>query len=449
MDSPLPTLPELVKLSEPDPRLPTSQVTTPTLGETITSLGETSIDSEGLSSLVQEAATFPGNQTTFVNIDSEIASRHVSMSEELDAHIFNRRLLIRLYDTDHPSPESCSELKDVLWQTERHYLSFASGDDLKKLSHIRVLDHFLAGSVARRAVLAMADQARKPKSETTETKQRFDAMRATWSEPRFQSLDEYMNHQGGISEQILTGTVDINEPAQPVSGKPNTHIQIHANIHQRLPLPSDYRLYNARDHHIQVLRDMQSRTAKELVDISMQFRTLDLEDSHDGQDLRDQQTSSAQRLMVINSMISALEVSPAEQLTTPPTVRPTNPAENVQSLPRTTIRAPVTARRRGVFQNVNWQDVRPFHPTAPQQVTTSSELDVQQHIDSIVQAQALALPRTHHQKRRPQQTPLPQRQPQHSAGVGSATAREPGVSSRGFVGMFCSNPILNVSSIKE
>ena len=221
MDDPPATLRELVELSEADPCQPTIQVSIPMSGGTIPSLGKDSPDSEVLSSLVQEAATFPGNQTSFVNIDSGTNNRHVSISEELAAHIYNRRLLIRLYDGNYPNPESSSELKDVQWRTERYYLSFAGGDDLKKLSHIRVLDHFLAGSVARHAVRSAADRLRKAKMELAKTEQRVDAIRATWPEPRFQNLDDYMSHQHDLSEQIWKGTVDINQPEQPVSTGPS------------------------------------------------------------------------------------------------------------------------------------------------------------------------------------------------------------------------------------
>ena len=100
MDSPPATLRELVELSEPNPHQPISQGTILTLGDTIPNLGEKFIDNEALSSLVREAATFPGNQTTFVNTDFAPTGKHVSISDELDAHVYNRRLLIQLYDAD-------------------------------------------------------------------------------------------------------------------------------------------------------------------------------------------------------------------------------------------------------------------------------------------------------------------------------------------------------------
>ena len=59
MDNPPATLRELVELSEPDPHQPISQGTITTLEENIPGLGVNFSDSEALSSLVQEAATFP------------------------------------------------------------------------------------------------------------------------------------------------------------------------------------------------------------------------------------------------------------------------------------------------------------------------------------------------------------------------------------------------------
>ncbi len=428
MDSPPATLHELVELSQPDPYRPEELV--PTFRDIFPGVGPQSVNCERLSILAQEAAMFPGNQTTFVNTNSGPTSTHVGISEELDAHIFDRRLLIQLYDADYPSPESSSELKDAQWKSERYYLCFAGSEDLKKLSHLRVLTGFLAGSVARREIHKASQLARKAKTQAMNAyqKQRFDAIRASWPETTYQSLDEYMNHQHDLSEQIWYGTVDINQPERPASRSPIANVQSRTNDLKQFCLPQDHCLDQTRDLSIQVLREMQLRTAKELIESTKQLESLGIEDHSIWKDLSQKQTCSAQQLVLVKSIISSLDITTPEQPPTPTVIGPTNVFQDEQSPLEKPAPAPVPPGRGGVFQNINWQDVRPFTPAAPQG-TARSKVGIQQHIDSITGVQAD--PQAYEQQL---QTPLRTGQANYPDGtLENLTPKSR--SSHGFVGM--------------
>jgi hypothetical protein len=219
MEDPPATLRELVEQSEPEPYIPADPFAIPTEKWGDPGFGEKCISKATMRKLAREAATFPETRTAFITPAANPSNGPKTLSEELDWHIFNRRLLIRLYDADYPDPEACPELKQVKWKTERYYACFANTEDLQKLSHIRVLEEFLAGSVARREARKAVDTARTAglKALKTEQQRRFDAIRATWPEPKFRSLDEYMNEQHELSERIWNGTVDIQQLEQVVS----------------------------------------------------------------------------------------------------------------------------------------------------------------------------------------------------------------------------------------
>ena len=434
MDSPPATLRELVDQSEPDSQQKSDRVAIKTLGQTLSGFGERFIDDEALARLVREAATFPGNQTTFVNIHTgttETPGKPVNISEELDAHIYNRRLLIKLYDADYPNPEACPELKNVNWETERYYTSLASSEDLEKLSHLRALDHFLAGSVARRESRSAARKSRQTKAEAMrmEQRRRFDAIRGSWPEPRFNGLDEYVNYQHDLSEQIWDGTVDLKAPEAPVPvSSPHEDVRPNSNNLQTLRLPRDSRLDQARELQVEVLQDMQSKTAKDLVLVTKQLDALTAQDNRKRKDLNQKQTEAAQQLVVISSLMASLDISTSEQRAA---ALLTSPASSHDESPRAATSGPPTpiSRHTPAFQNINWQDVRPFTPAAAAapKVTLQSAADVQQHIDSVLKAQ------TSQTQGQGSQTPLPKVRKQHSEGASESSTPKFG-SSQGFTG---------------
>lgn len=205
----------------PEPRQTSYAGSATTPENNIQGLSQNIVEDDQMARLVNLAATFPGNQTPFIDTGSGrtgSARVYTSIVEELDAHIFNRRLLIKLYDAEHPNPEASPELHKLRYR-QNYYTAFASGSDLIKLAHIRMLDHFLASAVSRceiRKEQATAISARYEEMQD-EQKKTFDAIEATWPEPRFDSLEAYMSHQEVISEKICDGTVDIKDTDHRVS----------------------------------------------------------------------------------------------------------------------------------------------------------------------------------------------------------------------------------------
>ena len=221
IENPTATLRELVDRSVPEPRQTSYTASSTTPENYIDGLSQNIVEDNPMARLVNLAATLPGNQMPFIDTSSGptgSARVYSSIAEELDAHIFNRRLLIKLYDADHPNPEASHELHKLRYR-QKYYTAFASSSDLIKLDHIGMLDHFLAGAVSRCEIRKEQAAVIKARFEEMQDEQKktFDAIKATWPEPRFNSLEAYMSHQESISEKICDGTVDMKDIEHRVS----------------------------------------------------------------------------------------------------------------------------------------------------------------------------------------------------------------------------------------
>jgi hypothetical protein len=157
----------------------------------------------------------------------------------------------------------------------------------------------------------------------------------------------------------------------------------------------DPRLIQARNLQKHILHDIQTRVASKLVDITAELGQLSIIDEWMRNGLNEQQTVKAKQLVVVNSMLSSLDRLPTELTSTEMDVLNEElPTEQQEADPGGTAQ-PDPAQAWSSFQDINWDDVQPFHPAAaapPVQTTTYSATDVQDQIDSIVQASTPAVP---------------------------------------------------------
>lgn len=146
-----------------------------------------------------------------------------------------------------------------------------------------------------------------------------------------------------------------------------------ANLAQALKLPREFGPGDPRELKVEVLRNMQFTTAKKLVQVTDGLMKVE-GPARNKMDLSRLHTQTALQLVAINTLMASLKISKSVNPKMPPSEGLTEDlhAEPTASTPLT------TSRSSGAFRDVQWESIQTFTPTA----------EVQQHIDSVIQAQA-------------------------------------------------------------